>query len=51
VIWKSAPGFRGETIPISHCIWNGAQGDIARIVPVGYADPEHGIGLFLQRVS
>ena len=51
VIWKSAPGYRGETIPISHCIWNGAQRDIARIVPVGYADTEHGIGLFLQRVS
>jgi hypothetical protein len=51
VIWKSAPGYRGEPIPISHCIWNGAQRDIARIVPVGYADPELGIGLFLQRVS
>ncbi|HEU5078767.1 MAG TPA: hypothetical protein VFT72_06120 [Opitutaceae bacterium] len=51
VIWKSAPGYRGETIPISHCIWNGAQRDIARIVPPGCADLEHGIGLFLQRVS
>lgn len=51
VIWKSAPGHRGETIPISHCIWNGAQHDIARIVPRGCTDLDHGIGLFLQRVS
>lgn len=51
VIWKSAPGYRGETIPISHCIWNGAQRDIARIVPLGYPDQENGIGFFLQRVS
>jgi hypothetical protein len=51
VIWKSAPGYGGETIPISHCIWNGAQSDIARIVPTGYTDQEHGIGIFLQRVS
>lgn len=48
VIWKS---FGGGEIPISHCIWNGAQADIARIVPLGHADQEHGIGFFLQRVS
>jgi hypothetical protein len=51
VIWKSAVGYGGETIPISHCIWNGAQSDIRRIVPVGSTDVENGIGLFLQRVS
>src|SRR5690606_24843406 len=27
VIWKAGPGYRGQTIPISHCIWNGAQRD------------------------
>ena len=51
VIWKSAVGYGGEVIPISHCIWNGAQADVCRIVPVNYADTENGIGLFLQRVS
>ena len=51
VVWKAGPGRRGETIPISHCIWNGAQRDIARIVPLGHPYQEHGIGFFLQRVS
>ncbi len=51
VIWKAGPGHHGQIIPISHCIWNGAQRDIARIVPMDCDDQENGIGIFLQRVS
>lgn len=51
VVWKAGLGYRGETIPISHCIWNGAQCDIARIVPKEHPDQEYGIGFYLRLVS
>lgn len=50
-LWKCSTAHGGCTLPISHCIWNGAQADIRRILPVDCDDQENGVGLFLQRVS
>ena len=51
VVWKCSTAHGGVELPISHCIWNGAQADIRRIIPADGDDQESGIGLFLQRVS
>jgi len=51
VVWKCSTAHGSRELPISHCIWNGAQADIRRIIPHSYDDPENGIGFFLQRVS
>lgn len=51
VVWRCSTAHSGRELPISRCIWNGAQADVRRIVPTDCDDPETGIGLFLQRVS
>jgi hypothetical protein len=51
VRWKCSPAHGQQELPISHCIWNGAQADIKRIIPPDCEDQENGIGLFLRLVS
>jgi hypothetical protein len=51
VMWKCSTAHGGRELPISRCIWNGAQSDVRRIIPSDCDDQDNGIGLFLQRVS
>lgn len=51
VMWKCSTAHSGRELPISRCIWNGAQSDVRPIIPNDCDDQVNGIGLFLQRVS
>ena len=51
VFWQCDGEFRGQEIKFSHGLWNGAYRDVQRITPPKQADPDLGIGFYLQRIS
>ena len=51
VLWRCSTAHGQHELPISHCIWNGAQADIRPIIPANCDDQERGIGYYLQRIS
>ena len=51
VKWECTGQYRNHRLRFSHGLWNGAQRDLQRINPRGHAQPERGIGFYLQRIS
>lgn len=49
--WHCTTEFKGQQIPLSRCLFNGAQHDLRRIHVVGAAKAEHWIGLYHPRIS
>lgn len=48
--WHCGTEFKGQQIPLSRCLFNGAQDGLRRIV-TSDKKAEHGIGLFHPRIS
>ena len=49
--WRCSGEHRDELIPISRCIWNGAEADVQRIVSLSNEKKEIHVGLYQQRIS
>lgn len=48
--WHCSTEYRGQQLPLSRCLFNGAQDGLRRIQPAGDKS-EHGVGLFHPRIS
>lgn len=48
--WHCGTEYKGQQIPLSRCLFNGAQAGLRRIQPGGKRG-ELGVGLYLQRIS
>jgi hypothetical protein len=48
--WHCGTEFKGQQIPLSRCLFNGAQDGLRRIV-TGEKRADQGLGLFLLRIS
>ncbi len=48
--WHCGTEYKGRQIPLSRCLFNGAQSD-RQIIRGGTKKPEAGVGLYLQRIS
>lgn len=48
--WHCGTEYRGQQIPLSRCLFNGAQGD-RQSIRGNAKKPDAGIGLYLQRIS
>jgi hypothetical protein len=49
--WHCGTEYKGQQIPVSRCLFNGAQHDLQRIHVVDGKKNEHWIGLFHPRIS
>lgn len=49
--WHCGTEFKGQQIPLSRCLFNGAQSDLRRIHVTRDRDPEHWAGLYHPRIS
>ncbi len=49
--WHCGTEYKGQLIPVSRCLFNGAQNDLQRIQVVDGKNTEHWIGLFHPRIS
>jgi hypothetical protein len=49
--WHCGTEYKGQQIPVSRCLFNGAQHDLQRIHVVDGKNTEHWIGLFHPRIS
>lgn len=49
--WHCTGEHRQQSIPLGRCIWNGAEGDVRRIIATDAQKTAQHIGLFLQRIS
>ena len=49
--WHCGTEFKGQLIPLSRCLFNGAQHDLQRIHVVDGKKAEHWIGLYHPRIS
>lgn len=49
--WHCGTEYRGQTIPLSRCLFNGAEHDLRRIHVVDAKKTEHWIGLYHPRIS
>ena len=49
--WHCGGEYKQQQIPLSHCLFNGAQRDLSRIVVPSQGKAEHWIGLFHPRIS
>jgi hypothetical protein len=49
--WHCSGKYRQKSIPIGHCIWNGAESDVRKIVVFGTDKKRRQVGLFLRRIS
>jgi len=49
--WRCTGEHRQQSIPLGRCVWNGAEGDVRRIVATDVQEIARHIGLFLQRIS
>ena len=49
--WHCGTEYKGQQIPVSRCLFNGAQQDLQRIHVVDGKKTEHWIGLFHPRIS
>ena len=49
--WHCGTEYKGQQIPVSRCLFNGAQHDLQRIHVVDGKKTEHWIGLFHPRIS
>lgn len=48
--WHCGTEYKGKQIPLSRCLFNGAQDGLRRIL-VGDTKPETGVGLYHPRIS
>ncbi len=48
--WHCGTEYKGKQIPLSRCLFNGAQSD-RQSIRGGTKKPEAGVGLYLQRIS
>ena len=48
--WHCGTEYRGQQLPLSRCLFNGAQGD-RQSIRGGGKKAEAGVGLYLQRIS
>jgi hypothetical protein len=48
--WHCGTEYKGQQLPLSRCLFNGAQDGLRRIHPTGDKS-EHGVGLFHPRIS
>jgi hypothetical protein len=49
--WYCGTEYKGQQIPVSRCLFNGAQHDLQRLHVVDGKKTEHWIGLFHPRIS
>ena len=49
--WHCGTEYRGQTIPLSRCLFNGAENDLRRIHVTTGKNTEHWIGLYHPRIS
>ncbi|MCZ2340444.1 MAG: hypothetical protein LC104_01450 [Bacteroidales bacterium] len=49
--WHCGTEYKGQTIPLSRCLFNGAQHDLRRIHVFDDKKNEHWIGLYHPRIS
>jgi hypothetical protein len=49
--WHCGTEYKGQQIPVSRCLFNGAQNDLQRLHVVDGKKTEHWIGLFHPRIS
>ena len=49
--WHCGTEYKGQQIPLSLCLFNGAQHDLQRIHVVGDKKTEHWVGLYHPRIS
>jgi hypothetical protein len=49
--WHCGTEYKGQQIPVSRCLFNGAQHDLQRLHVVDDKTNEHWIGLFHPRIS
>jgi len=48
--WHCGTEYKGKQIPLSRCLFNGAQSD-RQVIRGGTKKPDSGVGLYLQRIS
>ena len=48
--WHCGTEYKGQQIPLSRCLFNGAQSD-RQSIRGGAKKPDAGVGLYLQRIS
>ncbi len=49
--WHCGTEYKGQRIPLSRCLFNGAQHDLRRIHILGEKKVEHWVGLYHPRIS
>ena len=49
--WHCGTEYKGQTIPVSRCLFNGVQSGLQRIHVGDGKSPDHWIGLFHPRIS